>query len=149
MSYIVYYRKHEDDKDDGQWEVVKTEETFHNVVVGADNYYLPYDVQVQANNEKGVGPNSSIALVYSAEILPTQQPTFVAANAVNGTAGIVEWIGVPNTREAAHGQIGGYQINYWQGINTLCEDTFESEAQSINIYGDATEGLLIGMEPGE
>ncbi|KAK3779087.1 hypothetical protein RRG08_011112 [Elysia crispata] len=148
ISYILYYRKYEENTIDGQWEVVKTKNPYYYTVVGEENYYLPYEVKVQVQNEKGIGPNSTIAMVYSAEILPTLTPTFVAANAVNGTAGIVEWIGVPNTREAAHGKIGGYQINYWDGGDTLCLDTFEADAQSINFYGEATEGMLIGMNPG-
>ncbi|GFN94656.1 contactin [Plakobranchus ocellatus] len=151
MEYRLFYRKHEEDENamSGQWEIKTTENPYFYAYVGEENYYLRYDVMVQAKNEKGYGPNSSVAIVYSAEKLPELQPTFVAANALNGTAGLVEWIGVPNTREDAHGQIGGYQINYWEEGNTLCDGIFESDAQSINIYGDATEGLLIGMTPGE
>lgn len=37
------------------------------ITVGPDNYYLPYEVMVQAVNEKGRGPNSTVAIVYSAE----------------------------------------------------------------------------------
>ncbi|RUS76985.1 hypothetical protein EGW08_015242 [Elysia chlorotica] len=39
-------------------------------------------------------------------------------------------------------------INYWDGGDTLCLDTFEKEAQSKNVYGDVTEGMLVGMLPG-
>lgn len=35
--------------------------------VGTDNYYLLYTVKVQAYNDKGLGPMSDYASVYSAE----------------------------------------------------------------------------------
>ncbi|RUS76986.1 hypothetical protein EGW08_015243 [Elysia chlorotica] len=147
ISYILYFRKYEENNLERQWEVVNTKDPYHYTVVGEENYYLPYEVKVQVKNEKGSGPNSTTAIVYSAEILPTLTPTFVSAKPVNGTAGIVKWIGIPNTREAAHGKIAGYQINYYDGRNTLCADKYEGEAQSKNIYGEATQGLLIGMKP--
>ena len=36
-------------------------------VVGADNYYLEYEVKVAAFNALGQGPNSSIVVVMSQE----------------------------------------------------------------------------------
>lgn len=39
---------------------------FHQLV-GTEMYYTPYDVMVQAINNVGPGPNSSVEVVYSAE----------------------------------------------------------------------------------
>ena len=44
-----------------------SEEDKHVVLVGNENYYLLYEVKVQALNAMGQGPNSSIVDVYSAE----------------------------------------------------------------------------------
>lgn len=35
--------------------------------VGAYNYYLLYDIMIQPYNDLGVGPNSSVSSIYSAE----------------------------------------------------------------------------------
>ena len=49
-------------------QAVKTsDEASHVVLVGEENYYLLYEVKVQALNPMGQGPNSSVVDVYSAE----------------------------------------------------------------------------------
>lgn len=35
-------------------------------LVGVENYYLPYEVIVQAFNDIGFGPNSTVEVIYSA-----------------------------------------------------------------------------------
>lgn len=55
--YFFFFQKKFDD-----WE---TEQ--YVTLVGIDNYYLQYEVKVQAFNDYGRGPNSSASLVYSAE----------------------------------------------------------------------------------
>lgn len=37
------------------------------VQVGEDNYYLQYEIKIQVYNDMGKGPNSTEAVVYSAE----------------------------------------------------------------------------------
>lgn len=39
----------------------------HVSFVGVDNYFLEYEVKVQAFNDKGFGPNSTEVVVFSAE----------------------------------------------------------------------------------
>ncbi|GFN94662.1 contactin [Plakobranchus ocellatus] len=149
ISYILYFRLKDGDPINGQWQKVKTNRTYHYAVVGLDFYYLQYTVKVQAFNIKGSGPNSTEAIVYSAEKLPEATPTFLSAGAVNATAGMVYWIPVPNTRETARGAVGGYQINYWQeGPQCRGGGDLEAGATSINIYGDVGEGLVIGLDAG-
>lgn len=38
----------------------------YSALVGADNYYLPYEVKVGAYNNLGDGPNSTVVVIYSA-----------------------------------------------------------------------------------
>lgn len=38
----------------------------YTATVGVENYYLPYDVKVQAFNDLGDGPNTTVEVVYSA-----------------------------------------------------------------------------------
>ncbi|KAK3764141.1 hypothetical protein RRG08_055937, partial [Elysia crispata] len=149
IAYTMYFRPKKEDERDALWETVKTDKTYFNKVVGLSNYYLPYTVKVQARNPEGSGPNSTEATVMSAERLPEAQPIFESAEAINTTAGMVYWIPVPATREEARGAIGGYQINYWQeGPQCDGGGELEAGATSVNIYGDVSEGLLIGLDPG-
>ncbi|KAK6970966.1 contactin-3 [Biomphalaria glabrata] len=147
LHYCVYYRRHGNNVDNSRWiQVDNLIDTSLYITVGPDNYYLPYEVMVQAVNEKGRGPNSTVAIVYSAEDVPTNvSPVFESTNAINGTAGIVTWKPVPDTREAAKGKVFGYQINYWLE-DTKCLGKNELNGMSINIYGDVSSGMLVGLD---
>ncbi|CAL1546787.1 unnamed protein product [Lymnaea stagnalis] len=148
VHYCVYYRPQHMRDAYGKWiQVDNITVSYLHTLVGTDNYYLPYEVKVQAINEKGMGPNSSITIVYSADEMPTNiAPIFVSASAINGTAGIIKWKPVPDTRETAKGKVFGYQVNYWLEGNTRCLGQYEDQALSNNFYGDVSEGLLVGME---
>ncbi|BFZ06512.1 hypothetical protein BsWGS_09551 [Bradybaena similaris] len=148
INYWLHYRKKDERNPDGKWQTaVNLTSTVFNTVVGQALYYTPYEVKVQAMNELGKGPNSSIAIIYSAEDMPYNvAPKFIQANAVNATAGIVEWEPIPNTREAAKGTIFAYQVNYWLEGDTRCLGKHEDTARFIRFYGDRGSGLIVGME---
>ncbi|CAG5132278.1 unnamed protein product, partial [Candidula unifasciata] len=148
MQYWLHYRQKNERNPDGKWQSVPNlTSTVYNAIVGPDLYYTPYEVKVQAENELGKGPNSSIAVVYSAEDMPSNvAPKFIQANAVNGTAGIVEWEPIPNTREDAKGTVFAYQVNYWLEGDTRCLGKHEDTARFIRFYGDVGSGLIVGME---
>lgn len=42
------------------------EAPYATILVGKDNFYKPYDVAVQAANEKGMGPMSDVVTIRSA-----------------------------------------------------------------------------------
>ncbi|KAH9505527.1 hypothetical protein Btru_057499 [Bulinus truncatus] len=85
-------------------------QTEFNTVVGVQYYYTPYEVKVQAINDVGFGPKSTVTIVYSAEDMPTNvMPIYDTFEVINGTAAVVFWKPVPNTREAARGTVYAYQ----------------------------------------
>ena len=45
----------------------RVERLMFTVTIGPENYYLQYDVKVGCYNDKGDGPNSTAAIIYSAE----------------------------------------------------------------------------------
>ncbi|KAH9507424.1 hypothetical protein Btru_058046, partial [Bulinus truncatus] len=147
IHYCVYYRRQSNQGDNPRWiKVDDIQVPSLYVVVGPDNYFLPYEVKVQGVNDLGRGPNSTVTVVYSAEDVPTNiAPTFHSANAINATAGTVTWIPVQNTREAARGTIVGYQVNYWME-DTKCLGKYELDGMSSNFYGDVSSGVLVGLD---
>ncbi|XP_059177201.1 contactin-like [Physella acuta] len=149
VKYIVYFRSRDDRDKDGKWQ--STGEIIAHTIeqlVGSENYYLPYEVKVQAVNDMGKGPNSSIEIVYSAEEMPNNvAPLFISAYIINGTATSVTWKPVPNTRESAKGSVFAYQINYWEEPTTLCTGINEHQAMFSRFYGDVDTGVIIGLMP--
>ncbi|XP_059179252.1 contactin-3-like [Physella acuta] len=148
LRYQVYYRRKLDNDLNKKWEMSEevTESVFYTLV-GVQNYFFPYEVKVQAINDKGRGPNSTIGIVYSAEALPTRIPTFVSAKPINSTASIVTWERIPITREDSKGVPFAYVVNYWFEGNLRCPGKYEDSGISNNFYGDVTTGLLVGLEP--
>ena len=55
------------DKDAKRLVIDGEEKAIYTVTIGADNYYLQYEVKVGAFNMYGDGPNSTVSLIYSAE----------------------------------------------------------------------------------
>nr|KAI8744112.1 contactin-like; partial [Biomphalaria glabrata] len=149
VRYIVYYRRQQEDNSNRKWEM--SEQLMvpeYHATVGIEYYYTPYEVKVQAINSVGPGPNSTLTVVYSAEDMPSNViPIFETFEVLNGTAAIVFWKPIPNTREAARGTVFAYQVNYWEEPTTLCLGQNEREALFNRYYGNASSGLLIGMEP--
>ncbi|KAL8616442.1 hypothetical protein ACOMHN_041045 [Nucella lapillus] len=141
MKYRVYWRRKLGTE--ALWEMKEksSSQAKHVVLVGGDNYYLLYEVKVQALNSLGQGPNSSVVEVYSAEGMPLITPTNVQSNTYNSTALEVSWVPVPDTRKAVKGKIRGYQINYWP------EGMMASDYQRfIRYYGQGESGLVIGLD---
>ncbi|KAK6970083.1 Contactin-2, partial [Biomphalaria glabrata] len=79
IGYRIYYRKRVP-FDSEQWnkgEVLGGVNQFF-AVVGADNYYLQYDVKIAAFNEYGEGPNSSVQIVMSQADMPVVLPSLLS-----------------------------------------------------------------------
>ncbi|KAK3772496.1 hypothetical protein RRG08_043711 [Elysia crispata] len=117
VGYTVYFRRKK--KFSGQWTAeVKGRENAYAALVGADNFYLEYEVMVGAFNPNGSGPNSTVHIVMSAEDVPIGAPTDVTSESYNATAMIVFWTPVPNTREFIRGNVLGYQNQQQRNMNS-------------------------------
>ncbi|XP_064610241.1 contactin-like isoform X2 [Liolophura sinensis] len=117
--------------------------------VGLDNFYLEYELKVQARNEYGSGPNSSVEIIFSAEGIPVGMLAGFDLSSVNGTAMDVSWDPLEETRESIKGKVLGYWINYWiePSLNDMDEDS-EIIMQYKPVYGQVGETTVIGLEPG-
>ncbi|CAL1530767.1 unnamed protein product [Lymnaea stagnalis] len=147
LRYLVFFRRHQDRELNAKWEMSKelADPVFYTVV-GHDNYFLPYDVKVQAINDKGSGPNSTVTIIYSADDMPTQIPAFAGVKPINATASMVYWTKIPPTRTDSKGIVFGYAVNYWLEGNLRCFGIYEGSALTNNYYGDVSEGMIVGLE---
>ena len=145
IGYKVYYRR-QDLKRYSHWHALNVYGNTNVAVpfIGAQNYFLPYEVMIAPFNALGVGPNSSVVTVMSAEDTPIAAASGVTGDTINATAIKVYWTPVPNIRRYIRGRVLGYQVNFW---------TFSESYTSmggVNIYCDnCGEGLLIGMDVDE
>ncbi|OWF48663.1 contactin-like isoform X2 [Mizuhopecten yessoensis] len=140
IGYIIYWRLQGDTT--AYKQVMKTGDVSQHVEdVGLNNYYLQYEVIIGAFNEFGYGPNSTIAIVYSAEGMPTFVPKNIRGDGVNSTSIYLTWDPVPNTRQAMKGVIQGFELNV--------EDFNDPNRKSgtTYLYGVHTTGTIIGVEP--
>ncbi|KAK3105542.1 hypothetical protein FSP39_000096 [Pinctada imbricata] len=152
LGYNIFYRLYKEaiNSDDELWRKATINQwDMEQVVVqvgkdarGEINFYRLYEVKIQAYNDAGIGPNSSVAFIYSAMGMPAGAPQKVFAEGYNSTSLDVTWIKVPNTREAMKGVVWGYQVNYWLQADT----SVNPYKISIRFWGDVDHGRVIGLE---
>lgn len=81
------------------------------VNIPQNNYYTEYEVKVQAINNIGSGPESEIAVIYSAEDMPQVAPQKPIALAFNSTCFNVTWQPIELTRENIRGRLIGHRVS--------------------------------------
>lgn len=114
----------------------------YTVSVGEENYFKPYQVQVQAVNPIGEGPRSPEVQVYSAESMPQVQPSLVKAFPFNSTALNVSWAQVDLSREQIRGRLIGHRIKYWRNGHDP-----ETDSLTLLNRGMSNWGLIISLQP--
>ncbi|XP_067683459.1 contactin-like isoform X1 [Haliotis asinina] len=145
LGYNVFWRKKPVGGSESKWEtrrLLGPSTGSYVTLVGLENFYTEYEVQVQAFNELGSGNRSHIALIRSAEDLPVGTPSGVYADSFNSTSLVVFWNPVPDNKKFMKGKLIGYKVNYWM------KDT-ETEIEAVqSIYeGQIDNALIIGLQP--
>ncbi|KAL4226978.1 Contactin-3 [Mactra antiquata] len=157
IGYEVDFRKRPppgQEQSNTKWEkiIVMGNIGHTSALVGKENFYLLYQVKVTPFNMFGMGNPAINDNVYSAEDMPTSQPTNVLAEPYNETALNVYWDGIDQSRAAMKGKLLGYKIAYWETDKETArqsQDITQIEnrqnwKQAI-VYGDVTEAMIIGL----
>ncbi|XP_060897356.1 contactin-3 [Labrus mixtus] len=98
--------------------------------------FSPFDVKVGAYNNRGEGPFSSIATVYSAEEVPSLAPTRVMTRSVSADHIEVIWEALPAIPE----RVLGYEVVYWE------DDTKPDSVGKVRISGNYTLVNITGLK---
>ncbi|XP_068578376.1 contactin-4-like isoform X1 [Cebidichthys violaceus] len=97
--------------------------------------FSPFDVKVGAYNNRGEGPFSSIATVYSAEEVPSVAPKRVWTQSVSAVQIEVIWEALPDILE----RVLGYEVVYWE------DDTKPDTVGKVRISGKYTLANITGL----
>lgn len=142
IHYKIFWRLHARNT---EWatEVLKQHGNTKMAVVHIplDNYYTRYDVKVQAINDVGMGPESGVNIIYSAEDMPQVAPQQPIARGFNSTSLNVTWNAVELTREKIRGNLIGHRLKYWKkGF---------PEEDSVYYLSRTTRpwALIVGLQP--
>jgi receptor-type tyrosine-protein phosphatase gamma len=141
VGYIVYWKKA--DMNEDQWDnavINDPTQLKYVVTIGSSNFYLPYNVRIQAFNPMGKGPMSPVETIMSAEDIPKGVPINVRAVYYNCTAITVEWEPVEDSRDVMKGVLLGYRINYW-----IDGEQNETMALFKIIHNQTDHGLIIAL----
>ncbi|XP_075997580.1 contactin-3 [Genypterus blacodes] len=98
--------------------------------------FSPFDVKVGAYNNRGEGPFSSIATVYSAEEVPSVPPKTVRARSVSAAQIEMIWEALPAIPE----RVLGYEVVYWE------DDTKPDTVGKVRISGNYTLVNITGLK---
>ncbi|XP_066489779.1 contactin-1 [Tiliqua scincoides] len=86
-----------------------------------------YQVKVRAFNNKGEGPFSLTAIIYSAEDAPTERPRNVNVKVLSSTEATVSWQHIFNPA------VTGYQIRYWSiHEKEIAANKIQASSQNIS-----------------
>lgn len=118
--------------------------TEHTLRVMTPAVYAPYDVQVQAINRLGAGPEPQPVLLYSGEDYPDTAPTILGVDVVNSMLINVTWSPVPKDR--VHGRLKGYQINWWKTKSLLDGRMHSKEVHVLRFSGQRNQGMLPSLD---
>ncbi|XP_014677884.1 PREDICTED: contactin-like [Priapulus caudatus] len=109
--------------------------------VGEENFYLEYEVRVQAFNEIGLGPMSNVTMILSAENTPVVTPIDMQATPYNSTAIEVYWTRLDDTRENMRGRLHGVRIEYWM------KGSPEDDYVTAIFPNASSHAVIIGLQP--
>uniref|UniRef100_A0A6J0V971 Contactin-3 isoform X1 n=2 Tax=Pogona vitticeps TaxID=103695 RepID=A0A6J0V971_9SAUR len=92
--------------------------------------FSPYEVKVGVYNNKGEGPFSPVATVYSAEEEPSIAPSGMSANSVSSSVIEVSWNAIP--WKMSNGRLLGYEVRYWNNGGK------EQSSNRVKVIGNET-----------
>ncbi|KAM4882718.1 neural cell adhesion molecule L1-like protein isoform 2-T6 [Thomomys bottae] len=118
--------------------------TNHTLRVMTPTVYAPYDVQVQAINQLGSGPEPKSVTLYSGEDYPDTAPVIHGVDIINSTLVKVEWSTIPKDR--VHGHLRGYQVNWWKTRNLLDRRTHPKEVNILRFSGQRNYGMVPSLD---
>ncbi|XP_075854579.1 neural cell adhesion molecule L1-like protein isoform X2 [Microcebus murinus] len=118
--------------------------TNHTLRVMTPTVYAPYDVQVQAINQLGSGPEPQSVTLYSGEDYPDTAPVIHRVDVINSTLVKVTWSTIPKDR--VHGRLKGYQINWWKTKSLLDGKTHRKEVNILRFSGQRNSGMVPSLD---
>ncbi|NWH99153.1 CNTN3 protein, partial [Tichodroma muraria] len=99
--------------------------------------FSPYEVKVGVYNNKGEGPFSAVATVFSAEEEPSTAPSGVSATSLSSSAIQVSWTAIP--WKMSNGRLLGYEVRYWNNGQE------EESSNRVKAAGNETSIKITGL----
>ncbi|XP_006868719.1 PREDICTED: neural cell adhesion molecule L1-like protein-like isoform X3 [Chrysochloris asiatica] len=118
--------------------------TNHTLRVMTPTVYAPYDVQVQAINHLGAGPEPQSVILYSGEDYPDIAPVIYKVDVINSTIVKVTWSTIPKDR--VHGRLKGYQISWWKTKSLQDGRTHPKKANFLRFSEPRNYGIVPSLD---
>uniref|UniRef100_A0A3B3Q9I2 Neural cell adhesion molecule L1 n=1 Tax=Paramormyrops kingsleyae TaxID=1676925 RepID=A0A3B3Q9I2_9TELE len=142
LQYLVSWRR----KDVPEtWRNATTKLSKH--VIHNTSTYVPYEIKVQAINDFGLGPESSVVTGYSGEDRPIAPPANLRVSGIDSTTVTLHWSPVaPNT---IMGALKEYRVYYWRESSILkgLHVTKEKKTKGFKNSSPQPSGILTGLVP--
>ncbi|XP_041037401.1 neural cell adhesion molecule L1-like isoform X2 [Carcharodon carcharias] len=132
LQYVVKWRRQ---SDRSEWKELVVQSSPY--LVNSTPTFVPYEIQVQAFNQEGSGPEPKTVIGYSGEDYPLSSPEIVSVVNTNSTSVRVTW--TPVSDQSLRGHLRGYNISYWKQPGV--------ERHHRIVRGNHTDTLLGGLEP--
>ncbi|XP_043936295.1 neural cell adhesion molecule L1 isoform X2 [Protopterus annectens] len=107
--------------------------------------FTEYEIQIQAINDEGMGPQPVSQVGYSGEDFPTAHPDNVTVKTINSTVVSVTWQRVP--KDKIRGHLLGYKITYWKVQSRLHRRKRHTHQHEVRIPHDVTHAIITNLDP--
>ncbi|XP_019511054.1 PREDICTED: neural cell adhesion molecule L1-like protein [Hipposideros armiger] len=118
--------------------------TNHTLRVMTPTVYAPYEVQVQATNSLGAGPEPQPVILFSGEDYPDAAPRIQGVDVINSTVVKVTWSAIPKDR--VHGRLKGYQVNWWKTKSLLDGRAHPKRVNTLRFSGQRNYGMVPSLD---
>nr|XP_004546358.2 neurofascin [Maylandia zebra]XP_004546359.2 neurofascin [Maylandia zebra] len=112
LKYLVWWRRRDSRE---EWKNATTK-WLKYYIYDADTF-TPYEIKVQAVNDFGLGPESSVVIGYSGEGRPTTAPLNLRVSDIESTQVTLHWD--PVTSDTIMGELKEYKVYYWRDSSQL------------------------------
>ncbi|KAJ8259471.1 hypothetical protein GJAV_G00169690 [Gymnothorax javanicus] len=142
LHYLVSWRRKDKDED---W-TTATAKGHKHVVLNTETY-KPYEIKVQAVNDFGAGPESSVVIGYSGEDVPTEAPANLRFSKNDSTSVTLHWS--PVHPSSVRGEFKEYRVYYWRESSQLKGLRVNKEKKTQGFYTTSAEpsGVVSGLVP--
>ncbi|XP_060766007.1 neurofascin homolog (chicken) a isoform X13 [Neoarius graeffei] len=142
LRYVVSWRRKDLEE---EWNNITTSNTKH--VVGDTDTYVPYEIKIQAVNDFGPGPESSVVIGYSGEDRPTEAPRDLRVSKLNSNKVNVHW--TPVETRSINGEFKEYRLYYWREASLVKDLKVNKEKKIKSFFNDVSRnsGVLMELVP--
>ncbi|XP_028853437.1 neurofascin homolog (chicken) a isoform X12 [Denticeps clupeoides] len=140
LHYVVRWRRRFVEEHWNEFSTSSTKHMVHNTEI-----YVPYEIKVQAINDFGPGPESSVVVGFSGEDYPSAPPTNLRVSKIDSNKVNVHWD--PVNSSSINGEFKEYRAYYRRESTLVKGMRVNKEKKTKGFFTSSGSGILTDLVP--